>query len=95
MLDTAPADDLLAIAGSAPGRLQVVVEITERALASRPAELLRTAERIRELGWAIALDDVGAETASLAFMALLRPEVVKLDLAPRPGPARRRRPPRS
>ena len=80
VLDTAPLDDLLAIAASAPGELRVVFEITERSLGARPAELLRTVERIRRLGWQIALDDVGADPASLAFMPLLRPEVVKLDL---------------
>ena len=46
----------------------------------RPAELLRTVERVRSRGWRIALDDVGADDMSLAFMPLLRPEVVKLDL---------------
>jgi len=73
-----------------PTDLQVVLEITERALAARPAELLRTVARVRELGWAVALDDVGADSLSLAFMPLLRPDVVKLDLRlvqERPGPA--------
>src|ERR687886_964309 len=68
VLDRAPLDDLLAIAEGAPGELRVVMEITERALATRPAELLRTVERVRELGWGLALDDVGAEAMSLAFM---------------------------
>jgi diguanylate cyclase (GGDEF)-like protein/PAS domain S-box-containing protein len=89
VLDGAPLSDLLAIADGAPGELRIVVEITERALASRPAELLRTVELVRELGWGVAIDDVGAEPASLAFMALLRPDVVKLDLSlvqGRPGP---------
>jgi diguanylate cyclase (GGDEF)-like protein/PAS domain S-box-containing protein len=89
VLDGAPLSDLLAIAEGAPGELRIVVEITERALAARPAELLRTVERVRELGWGVALDDVGAEPASLAFMSLLRPDVVKLDLSlvqGRPGP---------
>lgn len=80
VLDTAPLLDLLAIADGAPGQLRVVLEITERALVARPAELLRTIERVREMGWGVALDDVGADSASLAFMALLRPDVVKLDL---------------
>jgi EAL domain-containing protein (putative c-di-GMP-specific phosphodiesterase class I) len=57
-----------------------VLEITERALAARPAELLRTVERVRARGWGIALDDVGADPTSLAFMSLLRPDVIKLDL---------------
>ncbi|MGR7027755.1 diguanylate cyclase domain-containing protein [Geodermatophilus sp. URMC 62] len=90
VLDTAPLADLLAIAERAPGHLRVVMEITERAIAARPAELLRTVERVRELGWAIAVDDVGAESMSLAFLPLLCPDVVKLDLRlvqERPGPA--------
>ncbi len=51
VLDTAPMDDLLAIAQAAPGQLRVVLEITKRALAVRPADLLRTVERVRALGW--------------------------------------------
>ncbi len=80
VLDSAPLEELLALAQDAPGELRVVVEITERALAARPAELLRTVARVRELGWGVALDDVGAEVMSLAFMPLLQPDVVKLDL---------------
>ncbi|MCI2238174.1 EAL domain-containing protein [Kineococcus sp. TRM81007] len=90
VLDSAPLDDLLALAAGAPGELRVVVEITERAIAARPAELLRTVARVRELGWGVALDDVGADAMSLAFMPLLRPDVVKLDLRlvqERPGAA--------
>jgi hypothetical protein len=56
------------------------VEITERALTARPAELLATAERVRAEGWALALDDVGAEPQSLALLPFLRPDVIKLDL---------------
>jgi EAL domain-containing protein (putative c-di-GMP-specific phosphodiesterase class I) len=60
--------------------VQVVVEITERALAADLAGVLAGAERLRAAGCAIALDDVGAQPESLAFIPLLRPEVVKLDL---------------
>ncbi|MEU2347718.1 EAL domain-containing protein [Modestobacter sp. NPDC049651] len=90
VLDEEPMAELLQRAGSVPGDLRVVLEITERALAARPAELLRTVDRARASGWAIALDDVGAESSSLAFMPLLRPDVIKLDLRlvqERPGPA--------
>src|SRR6195952_5572906 len=90
VLDDAPLDDLLAIAEGAPAELRVVMEITERALAARPAELLRTVERVRQLGGGIAVDDVGAEAMSLAFLPLLRPDVIKLDLRlvqDRPSPA--------
>jgi EAL domain-containing protein (putative c-di-GMP-specific phosphodiesterase class I) len=81
VLDTAPFDELLEITRAAPGEVRVFLEITERAVAARPAELLRTVERVREAGWGLALDDVGAEADSLAFMALLRPDVVKLDIS--------------
>ncbi|MFQ1001282.1 diguanylate cyclase domain-containing protein [Modestobacter sp. SSW1-42] len=90
VLESAPLEELLAIATTAPAGLRVVVEITERALATRPADLLRAVARVREVGWGIALDDVGADSMSLAFMPLLRPDVVKLDLRlvqQRPGPA--------
>ncbi|GAB3353366.1 hypothetical protein GCM10027300_19740 [Modestobacter lapidis] len=90
VLDDAPLAELARSVAGVPGNLRVVLEITERALAARPAELLRTVDRVREFGWAIALDDVGADSLSLAFMPLLRPDVVKLDLRlvqERPGPA--------
>ncbi|MCU1606217.1 MAG: diguanylate cyclase/phosphodiesterase with and sensor(s) [Modestobacter sp.] len=90
VLDDAPLAELARSVADAPGDLRVVMEITERALAARPAELLRTVDRVREFGWGVALDDVGAESLSLAFMPLLRPDVVKLDLRlvqERPGPA--------
>jgi PAS domain S-box-containing protein len=89
-LDEAPLAALFPGVDELPADLRVVLEITERALAARPAELLRTVARVREHGWAVALDDVGAEELSLAFMPLLRPDVVKLDLRlvqERPGPA--------
>lgn len=89
VLDVAPLQQLLDIADSAPGDLQLVLEITERALASRPAELLATVARLRAAGCRIALDDVGADDLSLAFMPVLRPDIVKLDLQlvqRRPGP---------
>jgi EAL domain-containing protein (putative c-di-GMP-specific phosphodiesterase class I) len=57
-----------------------VVELTERTLTSRLAELLPAVQRARAEGWGLALDDVGADTRSLALMPLLRPDVIKLDL---------------
>lgn len=62
------------------GRCQLVVELTERALTTAPAELLAQVDRLRGLGYLIALDDVGADPRSLALMPFLRPEVIKLDL---------------
>lgn len=73
-------DEVLDALASRPDGLRLVVEFTERALATDPAAIVEAAEQIRGAGCAIALDDVGAEPASLAFVPLLRPEVVKLDL---------------
>ena len=61
-------------------RLRIVVEVTERAIADRPAELLAAVAAIRARGWGLAVDDVGADAASLALMPFLRPDVIKLDL---------------
>jgi EAL domain-containing protein (putative c-di-GMP-specific phosphodiesterase class I) len=64
----------------AEAELDVVIELTERALTDRPAELLARVERLRGLGVGIALDDVGADRRSLALMPFVGPEVIKLDL---------------
>jgi EAL domain-containing protein (putative c-di-GMP-specific phosphodiesterase class I) len=69
--------DLLRTAGE---NLRVVVEVTERSLVTAPAELLAALQFVRDLGWGVALDDVGAEIASLALMPFVAPDVIKLDL---------------
>ncbi len=71
------ADHVLAGAGTG---LRLVVELTERALTVRPAELLRSVDRVRASGCGVALDDVGADPASLALIPLVRPDVIKLDM---------------
>jgi len=60
--------------------LDVVVELTERALTDRPADVLGAVPHLRSLGVTIALDDIGADRRSLALMPFLAPEVIKLDL---------------
>jgi EAL domain-containing protein (putative c-di-GMP-specific phosphodiesterase class I) len=62
------------------GRHGLVVEITERAVAAEPAALMRAVDQLREAGISVAFDDVGANPDSLAFLPLIRPEVVKLDM---------------
>lgn len=57
----------------------VIVEVTERGLTHRPAELLLAVERVRARGWGVAVDDVGVDWRSLALLPFLRPDVVKLD----------------
>lgn len=62
-------------------RLRVVLELTERSLLRRPAELLLLIGWARERGWGIALDDVGADPDSLALLPFVAPDVIKLDLS--------------
>jgi len=80
IVDVTQLEELLVLTDSTPTRMNLVLEITERAIASRPAALLATVHRLRAAGWRIALDDVGADDISIAFMPLLRPDIVKLDL---------------
>ena len=61
-------------------RQTVVIEITERALIANPDSLLHALTRFRVHGWGVAIDDVGADSRSLALMPLLYPDVIKLDL---------------
>jgi EAL domain-containing protein (putative c-di-GMP-specific phosphodiesterase class I) len=58
----------------------IVVEFTERALATAPAALLRATDAVHGYGNAVALEDVGADPLSLAFLPLVEPAVVKLDM---------------
>ncbi|BCJ41938.1 hypothetical protein GCM10010168_88340 [Actinoplanes ianthinogenes] len=73
------SDELLARLTSI-STYRYVLEFTERALAAHPSALLEVAARAHRTGGALALDDVGADRLSLAFLPLLEPEVVKLDM---------------
>jgi len=64
----------------AGAELRVILEVTERAVISRPAELLRLVDWARDRSWGIALDDVGSNPLCLALMPFLEPDVIKLDL---------------
>jgi EAL domain-containing protein (putative c-di-GMP-specific phosphodiesterase class I) len=70
-------DDLPGIAPSGP---TFVLDVTERALVERPEPLLRALTELRTRGWGISLDDVGADSRSLALMPVLHADVIKLDL---------------
>ncbi|SNS59183.1 EAL domain, c-di-GMP-specific phosphodiesterase class I (or its enzymatically inactive variant) [Asanoa hainanensis] len=74
-------DDLLDTIVVGARQLSVVVELTERNLTHDPAGVLHAAFLARANGIGIAIDDVGAEPASLAMMPLVRPDVIKLDLS--------------
>lgn len=79
-VDVSALQSLARYASSVANGPRLVLEVTERALVSRPAALLRAARLVRACGWRIALDDVGADDQSLTFMALLRPDIIKLDM---------------
>ncbi|WP_440709482.1 sensor domain-containing phosphodiesterase [Herbiconiux sp. YIM B11900] len=58
----------------------LTVEITERALGRDTGRLLAAIRRLRDLGHAIAVDDLGAEPATLALLPLIAPDIIKLDM---------------
>ena len=58
-----------------------VLEVTERALMNDPAGLFYAIDRARALGYRIAIDDLGADPASLALLPLLAPDLIKLDMS--------------
>lgn len=76
--ESPPELDLLAAEVARQG--QLVFEVTERALADRPAEVLANLRRAKAQGCKIAVDDVGADERSLALLPFLDPDVIKLDL---------------
>ena len=71
--------ELGALIRSGGPNVRIVVEFSERSLLTDPARLLRAADELRSTGAGIALDDVGADPASLVILPLLAPEVIKLD----------------
>ncbi len=60
---------------------RVVLEITERASIEGIKDLESRIARLRDLGFRIAVDDLGAGYAGLSTLAQLRPEVIKLDMS--------------
>jgi EAL domain-containing protein (putative c-di-GMP-specific phosphodiesterase class I) len=60
---------------------RVVLELTERASLKDVSDIQARIERLRALGYQVAVDDLGAGYAGLNSFTLLHPEVVKLDMA--------------
>jgi EAL domain-containing protein (putative c-di-GMP-specific phosphodiesterase class I) len=58
---------------------RVALEITERASLHEVPELLRRIGHLRRLGYAIAVDDLGAGYSGLESIVLLEPDIIKLD----------------
>jgi EAL domain-containing protein (putative c-di-GMP-specific phosphodiesterase class I) len=64
-----------------PFASRVVLEVTERAALHEVHGLAPCVVRLRELGFRIALDDLGAGYAGLSSFAQLEPEIVKVDMS--------------
>jgi EAL domain-containing protein (putative c-di-GMP-specific phosphodiesterase class I) len=60
---------------------RVVLEITERTSIERVPHLGDRIDMLRRLGYRIAVDDLGAGYAGLSTLAMVEPEVVKLDMS--------------
>jgi EAL domain-containing protein (putative c-di-GMP-specific phosphodiesterase class I) len=59
---------------------RVVLEITERASLDMVSDVQSRMARLRELGYRIAIDDIGAGYAGLTSIAQLQPEIMKIDM---------------
>jgi len=60
---------------------RVVIEVTERASLEAVPDARARIRALREMGFRIAVDDLGAGYAGLSSFAALEPEIVKLDIA--------------
>jgi EAL domain-containing protein (putative c-di-GMP-specific phosphodiesterase class I) len=60
---------------------RVVLEISERSALERVKDTRERVAKLREMGFRIAMDDLGAGYAGLTSFALLEPEIVKLDMS--------------
>ncbi|NRA36344.1 MAG: EAL domain-containing protein [Polyangiaceae bacterium] len=60
---------------------RVILEVTERASLGQVGDAKKRVAELREMGFRIAIDDLGAGYAGLTSFAQLEPEVVKLDMS--------------
>jgi EAL domain-containing protein (putative c-di-GMP-specific phosphodiesterase class I) len=60
---------------------RVVLEVTERASLDDVSDILSRVQRLRAMGFRIAIDDLGAGYAGLSSFAALEPDFVKLDMS--------------
>ncbi len=60
---------------------RVIIEITERTALDGVPDLRHRVQRLRSLGYRIAVDDLGAGYAGLSSFAILQPEIVKIDMS--------------
>ena len=75
-------DDLLSASSPlARDARRIVLEITERASLEAFPDAPRQLSTLRNLGYRIAIDDVGAGHAGLSTFTRLEPDIAKLDMA--------------
>jgi EAL domain-containing protein (putative c-di-GMP-specific phosphodiesterase class I) len=60
---------------------RVVLEVTERASLHKVTDLRARVATLRERGFRVAVDDLGAGYAGLTSFAQLEPDIVKLDMS--------------
>ncbi len=60
---------------------RVVLEVTERSSLDEVSDVATRIDLLRRMGFAIAIDDLGAGYAGLTAFAQLKPEIVKLDMS--------------
>jgi EAL domain-containing protein (putative c-di-GMP-specific phosphodiesterase class I) len=60
---------------------RVILEITERSAVDDVKDVQARVSALRELGFRIAIDDLGAGYAGLSSFVALEPEIVKLDMS--------------
>lgn len=60
---------------------RVVLEVTERASLEGVANLDMRLARLRQLGYRLAIDDLGAGYAGMSYFARVQPEFVKIDIS--------------
>jgi EAL domain-containing protein (putative c-di-GMP-specific phosphodiesterase class I) len=60
---------------------RVVLEITERSTIDEIKDIHARVATLREQGFRLAIDDLGAGYAGLSSLAALKPEIVKLDMS--------------
>jgi EAL domain-containing protein (putative c-di-GMP-specific phosphodiesterase class I) len=60
---------------------EIILELTEQAPLVQIADVRARVRRLKELGFRIAIDDLGAGYAGLGCFVALEPDIVKLDLS--------------
>ncbi|MEV0715475.1 EAL domain-containing protein [Asanoa sp. NPDC050611] len=78
-IDSDCPPDLVEAIETAYRELTIVLEVTERSLDRDPATLVSGVARVRTAVGGLAVDDVGANRATLTMLSILEPDVIKLE----------------